>query len=293
MNSRCNLCPRKCNVQRYNGQIGICKCGDKIKIALSSIHNYEEPCISGKNGSGTVFFSNCNLRCVYCQNYKISAQGYGKEIKTEELARIFLKQQENGVNNINLVTPTPYVLEIIEAIKIARREGLSIPIIYNSSGYENIETIKMLTGYIDIYMPDIKYINNDLAKKYSNVDNYCYYAKNAIKEMYNQVGMPIFNKNKIMQKGLLIRHLVLPNNLKNTFMILDWIRETFGKNIYISIMFQYFPTYRAEEFNEINRKVSKEEYDKVIEYINELGFKKGYIQDLEDNEEKYVPNFVE
>lgn len=293
MNSKCNLCPRRCNAKRYNGQIGMCKCGNKIKIALSSIHNYEEPCISGKNGSGTVFFSNCNLKCVYCQNYKISAQGYGKAVEIEELARIFLKQQENGVNNINLVTPTPYVLEIIEAIKIARREGLSIPIIYNSSGYENIETIKMLNGYIDVYMPDIKYINNELAKKYSNADNYFYYAEKAITEMYNQVGMPIFNKDKIMQKGILIRHLVLPNNLKNTFMILDWIKETFGRNIYISIMFQYFPTYKAKEFNEINRKISIDEYNQVIKYINKCGFRKGYIQDLEDNEEKYVPDFID
>lgn len=292
-NYKCNLCPRKCNIERYKGQIGICKCGNKIKIALYSIHEYEEPCISGKNGSGTIFFSNCNLKCVYCQNYKISSCGNGKEIEIEELAKIFLKQQENGVNNINLVTPTPYVIEIIEAIKLAKEKGLKIPIIYNSSGYENIETIKMLKGHIDIYMPDIKYIDNDIAKKYSNADNYFYYAKRAIKEMYKQVGMNVFNKDKIMQKGLLIRHLVLPNNLENTFRILDWISETFGKNIYISIMFQYFPTYKANMFSEINRKVNKIEYNKVKEYIYKLGFKKGYLQDLEENEEKYVPNFMQ
>lgn len=196
----CNICPHKCGVNRSNGIKGRCKCDNKIKIALASVHNYEEPCISGKNGSGTVFFSNCNLNCIYCQNYEISQLGKGKEITIEHLAQIFIKQQEKNVNNINLVTPTMYVPQIIEAIKIARKKGFNIPIIYNSNGYENVETIKKLNGYIDIYLPDLKYYSNEIAKKYSKIDNYFETAISAIKEMQKQVGNPIFNEEGIIQK---------------------------------------------------------------------------------------------
>ena len=200
--------------------MGRCKCDDKIKMALASIHNYEEPCISGKNGSGTVFFSNCNLNCIYCQNYEISQLGKGKEISIEELAEVFLEEQNKGVNNINLVTPTMYAYQIIEAIKIARRSGLNIPIIYNTNGFENINTIKALKGYIDVYLPDLKYYSDDLSKKYSNVNNYFEIATEAIKEMYNQVGNARFSDNGIIEKGVIIRHLVLPNHLQNSKHIL-------------------------------------------------------------------------
>ncbi len=183
----CTICPHNCKINRKNGNKGRCKCTDKILIALASLHMFEEPCISGTNGSGTVFFSNCNLNCIYCQNYEISQLGKGKEVSIEELASIFISQQEKGAHNINLVTPTMYVYQIIEAIKIARKNGLKIPIIYNSNGYENVHTIKLLNGYIDIYLPDLKYYTNELSKKYSNVDNYFEYANQAIKEMYNQV----------------------------------------------------------------------------------------------------------
>lgn len=197
---KCEICPHKCKIDRTNGQIGRCKSKDTVKIALVSIHDYEEPCISGENGSGTVFFSNCNLNCVFCQNYEISQKGWGKEISIERLAEIFLKQQSKNVENINLVTPTSYVIQIIEAIKLARSKGLKIPIVYNTNGYENVETIKMLSGYIDIYLPDLKYYYNELAKKYSKIDKYFEFATSAIKEMYNQVGSAKFDERGIMKR---------------------------------------------------------------------------------------------
>lgn len=291
MLEKCELCPHRCKVNRKEGKIGRCKCNDKIKIALSSLHYYEEPCISGENGSGTVFFSNCNLNCKYCQNYKISQLGKGKYITIEELADIFISQQENNANNINLVTPTMYVEQIIEAIKIARKKGLTIPIVYNSNGYENIETIKMLNGYIDVYLPDLKYADNNLAKKYSNVDNYFETATQAIKEMYNQVGAPILDEKGIIKKGLIIRHLVLPNFIDNSKKVLKWIKDNIDDNVYVSIMAQYFPTYLAKEDEYINRKLTKEEYEDIEDYVYELNFKNGYMQDLGEHEEEYVPDF--
>ena len=287
----CNICPHKCGVNRLNGIKGRCKCDNKIKIALASVHNYEEPCISGKNGSGTVFFSNCNLNCIYCQNYEISQLGKGKEITIEHLAQIFIKQQEKNVNNINLVTPTMYVPQIIEAIKIARKKGLNIPIIYNSNGYENVETIKKLNGYIDIYLPDLKYYSNEIAKKYSKIDNYFETAISAIKEMQKQVGNPIFNEEGIIQKGVIIRHLILPHHLLNTKNILKYVKENFDENTYISIMSQYFPTYKAKEDKLINRKLTKKEYKEIENYLYLLNLKNGYIQELGEHEEEYVPNF--
>ena len=287
----CNICPHKCGVNRLNGIKGRCKCDNKIKIALASVHNYEEPCISGKNGSGTVFFSNCNLNCIYCQNYEISQLGKGKEITIEHLAQIFIKQQEKNVNNINLVTPTMYVPQIIEAIKIARKKGLNIPIIYNSNGYENVETIKKLNGYIDIYLPDLKYYSNEIAKKYSKIDNYFETAISVIKEMQKQVGNPIFNEEGIIQKGVIIRHLILPHHLLNTKNILKYVKENFDENTYISIMAQYFPTYKAKEDKLINRKLTKKEYKEIENYLYLLNLKNGYIQELGEHEEEYVPNF--
>lgn len=240
---------------------------------------------------GTIFFSNCNLNCIYCQNYEISQLEKGKEITIEELAQIFIKQQEKMVNNINLVSPTIYVPQIIEAIKIARQNGLKIPIIYNSNGYENIETIKMLNGYIDIYLPDFKYYFEDLAQKYSNINNYPSVVKNAIKEMYKQVGKPVFDKNGIIQKGIIIRHLVLPNHIINSKKVLKWIKENINKDVYVSIMAQYFPTYKAKENNELNRKLTNEEYEEIVEYMYKIDLKNGYIQELSEHEEEYVPNF--
>ena len=287
----CNICPHKCNINRNKGKIGRCKATNKIKVALYSVHNFEEPCISGEKGSGTVFFSNCNLNCIYCQNYEISQQGRGKEISIEELSDIFIKQQKRNVENINLVTPTSYVPQIIEAIKIARKKGLNIPIVYNTNGYENIETIKMLDGYVDIYLPDLKYYYNDIAKKYSKIDNYFEIATKAIKEMEKQIGKTVIDENGIMKKGIIIRHLVLPNNIENSKKILKWIRENMNNDTYISVMAQYFPTYKAKEDLELNRKLTKQEWREIEEYIEKLGIENGFIQELGEHEEEYVPKW--
>lgn len=289
--SSCTLCPHNCKVNRLSGNVGRCKCDDTLKIALASLHYFEEPCISDKNGSGTVFFSNCNLNCKYCQNYEISQQGKGKTITVNELSDIFLKQQENGANNINLVTPTSYVYHIIEALDIAKEKGLKIPIIYNTNGYENMETIQMLKGYIDIYLPDLKYYSNELSKKYSGIDNYFNIASNAIKKMYEQVGAPVFDENGIIKKGVIIRHLVLPNHILNSKHILNWISKNFSKDIYVSVMAQYFPTYKAKEDNLINRKLTKKEFKEIEKYLYSLNLENGYIQEIGENEENFVPKF--
>ena len=291
MLEKCTICPHNCGINRLNGQIGRCKSKDIVKIGLYSTHNFEEPCISGKKGSGTVFFSNCNMNCVFCQNYEISQQGKGKEISIEELAEIFIKQQEKDVENINLVTPTSYIPQIIEAIKIAKSNGFKLPIIYNTNAYENIETIKMLEGYIDIYLPDFKYAINELGKKYSKVDNYFEVAIAAIKEMYKQVGKPKFDKNNIIKKGVIIRHLVLPNHIENSKKVLRWIKNNLESDIYISIMAQYFPTYKSKEYEKINRKLTKSEWEEIEKYIEEIEIENGYIQELGEHEEEYVPNW--
>ena len=287
----CNVCPHKCKVNRLEGKLGRCKCNDKIKIALVSTHMYEEPCISGINGSGTIFFSNCNLSCKFCQNYEISQLGKGYEITIEELASIMVKQQEAGVHNINLVTPTMYVYQIIEAIKIARKNGLNIPIIYNSNGYENVETIKALKGYIDVYLPDLKYYSNEIAVKYSKAPNYFEIASKAILEMINQVGEPIFDEDGMIKKGVMIRHLVLPNHIQNSKNVLKWIKENIPEKIYIDVMAQYFPTYKAKEDELINRKLTKREYKEIENYFYLLDFKNGYMQELGEHEEEYVPKW--
>ena len=267
------------------------KLGSKPKIALASLHFYEEPCISGENGSGTVFFSGCNLSCKFCQNYKISQLGKGEEISIEELADTFINLQNRGANNINLVTGFAYVPQIIESLKIAKENGLNIPVIYNSSGYENVETIKMLNGYIDVYLPDFKYGYDELSNRLSDCKNYFEIAQNAIKEMVNQVGKYVFDENGLIKKGVIIRHLILPNHLQNSKRVLKWIRNNLPKDIYISVMAQYFPTYKANEIEDIKRKINKDELDEIEKYLLSLDFKNGYIQNIEDDENKYVPDF--
>ena len=290
MLEKCTICPHKCGINRIKS-VGRCKSGKEVKIALYSIHKFEEPCISGENGSGTIFFSNCNMNCIYCQNYEISQLGKGKEISIEELAEIMLKQQEKGVENINLVTPTSYALHIIEAIKIAKQKGLKIPIVYNTNGYENVETLKLLEGLVDIYLPDLKYFDNELGKKYSKVDNYFEIATEAIKEMYRQVGQSVLDEKGVMKKGLMIRHLILPNNIENSKQILKWIKENFDNNVYVSIMAQYFPTYKAKKTSDLNRKLTQKEYEEVEQYLYDLELENGYIQELGEHEEEYVPKW--
>ena len=292
---KCEICPRKCKVNRLKGEKGFCNLGSEIKVALVSSHDFEEPCISGigkdTKSSGTVFFSNCNLKCVFCQNHEISQEGKGKAITIERLAEIFLEEQERQVNNINLVTSTMYAYQIIEAIKIAKAKGLHIPIIYNSNGYENVETLKALNGYIDVYLPDLKYYADDLAIKYSSAPHYFKIATRAIKEMYNQVGGPVFDENGIIQKGVIIRHLILPNHVQNTKRILKWIKENMPKDIYVSVMAQYFPTFKAKNMENINRKINLKEYREVENYLYALDLENGYMQDLGKHEEEYVPEF--
>lgn len=288
---KCNICPHKCNINRKKGKIGRCKATDKVKIALYSVHDFEEPCISGEKGSGTVFFSNCNLNCIFCQNYEISQLGKGKEISVEELAEIFLMQQEKQVENINLVTPTSYVPQIIEAIKIAKENGLKIPIVYNTNAYENIETLKMLEGYVDVYLPDLKYAENDLAREYSKIDNYFEVATKAIEEMIKQVGTPNLDENGIMKRGVMVRHLVLPNHIKNSKKVVKWVTENLPKEIYISVMAQYFPTFKAKENEKLNRKLTKEEWKEIQDYIEKLEIENGYVQELAEHEEEYVPKW--
>lgn len=287
----CNLCPRGCGINRLNGELGYCKASDKVKIARAALHHWEEPCISGTAGSGTVFFSNCTLRCVFCQNSDISQCGKGKEVSIERLAEIFLELQEKKALNINLVTPTHYVPQIIEAIKLARARGLNLPILYNSSGYERLETINLLKGYIDVYLPDLKYFNSKYSTKYSNAPNYFQYASEAIKEMLEQVGDPVFNENGIIQKGVIIRHMMLPGLLFDSKKIIDYIYGNFGHRVYISIMNQYTPNFKSSQYPEINKPLLPGHYDALIDYALELGVKNGFIQEEGTASKVFIPDF--
>lgn len=289
---KCELCPRKCKVNRIDGKSGFCKAaGINVKQARIGIHNFEEPCISGSSGSGTVFFSGCNLRCVFCQNYKISEEGKGEEISIQELADKMIWLQEEGANNINFVTGFMYIPQIIESIKLAKLKGLIIPIVYNSSGYESVEALKLLEGYVDIYLPDFKYYYDDLSLRLSNAKNYKDVALDAIKEMIRQQPQNVYDEDGIMEKGVIIRHLVLPNHIQNSKQVLKLIKNNFGKNVTVSIMAQYFPCFKAEETEDINRKLTEEEFEKIEDFVYSLDLKNGYIQYLEDDEKKYVPNF--
>lgn len=287
--SKCEICPRKCKVNRYEKK-GYCRCDDKVRIALVSKHYFEEPCISGRNGSGTIFFSNCNLNCIFCQNHDISQGGKGIDVTIERLAEIMLEQQERGANNINLVTPTMYVEQIIKAIDIAKKNGLDIPIVYNTNGYEEVETIKKLNGYIDIYLPDFKYFTNELAIKYSKALNYFEKVTSALIEMQSQFDEYVFD-GEIMKKGMIVRHLVLPNHIQNSKNVLKWIKDNLRKDIYVSVMAQYFPTYKAIGDELIGRKLSFSEYRKIEQYFYSLDIENGYIQDLGKHEEEFVPDF--
>lgn len=287
----CNICPRKCKIDREAGQIGFCKASNNIVISHVQKHMWEEPCISGTKGSGTIFFAGCNLRCKFCQNYKISQSIEGQEYSVQELADLFLKLQSEDVHNINLVSPTIYVDKIKEAIIIAKKSGLIIPIVYNSGGYETIDMIKSLDGLIDVYLPDFKYFSNALAKKYSLANDYVENAKEVISDMKRQVGNPEFDENGIIKKGLIIRHLILPNNVLNSKMVLNYISKTLGNDTWVSLMSQYFPSHKALLDNKLNRKITRHELDEVYDYMQELGLVNGYVQDIEENEEKYVPDF--
>jgi len=287
----CRLCPRNCAVNRLEGNLGFCKSGRNVKVACVSLHQWEEPCISGTNGSGTVFFSNCNLQCSFCQNHKISTEGLGKEISIERLSEIFLEQQKRGAHNINLVTPTHYVPQIIESLKIAKSKGLDIPIIYNTNSYENIQTLQSLKGYIDVYLPDLKYFDDKYSCKYSNSPNYFTHAIKAIAEMFSQVGEFNINSKGLIEKGVIIRHLMLPGLLFDSKKIIDYVYNTFGNSVYISIMNQYTPMPQINKHIEINRPLNPKHYDSLINYCITLGIKNAFIQEDETCSESFIPDF--
>ena len=287
---KCNLCPRNCLVDRTK-TLGYCKATDKVKVARSALHYFEEPSISGNNGSGTIFFSNCNLKCCYCQNKEISTDGFGKEVSIERLSEMMLELEEKHANNINLVTPTHYVPSIIEALKIAKDKGLSIPIVYNTSGYESVETLKLLDGYIDIYLTDFKYFDDRLGKDLSKCSNYFEVASKALEEMYIQTGKNKFNKDGLMTKGIIVRCLVLPTKSDDTKKIINYLYKKYQDNIYLSIMNQYTPVNFIKEYPYLNKTISDDEYNDVIDYALDLGITNAYMQEGETCSESFIPCF--
>lgn len=297
MQTVCKVCPRNCGVSRDGNENGYCKVSNQIKVARASLHMWEEPCISGREGSGTVFFSGCNMGCIYCQNYEIS-KGYlgnntpmGKEISIERLAELFLELQGKGANNINLVTPTHYLYQIKEAILLAKEKGLRLPIVYNTSAYEKVDALRELSGLIDIYLPDFKYMTEEWAVRYSNAPGYPDYAKTAIEEMVRQVGEPVFNAEGKMVRGVIVRHLVLPGMKKEAKAIIQYLHKQYGNQIYISIMNQYTPMREFAAFPNLNRRVTKREYENVLDYAIELGVEQAFFQEGDTAKESFIPNF--
>jgi putative pyruvate formate lyase activating enzyme len=287
----CCLCPRECKADRANGQKGYCNMTSELMVARAALHMWEEPCISGEEGSGTIFFSGCSLGCVYCQNYHIAHGQAGKIITTERLAEIFLELQEKKANNINLVTPGHYIPQIINALQSAKDQGLTIPVVYNSSGYEKVEALKLLEGYVDIYLPDFKYMDEAPARLYSFCRNYSEYAGKAIQEMVRQAGAPVFDERGMMQKGVIVRHLTLPGYLEDSKRIIKYLYETYGDTIYISILSQYTPLPQVEAYPAINRRISSEEYEELVDYAIEIGVENGFIQEGETATESFIPEF--
>lgn len=287
--NKCEICPRKCKVNRNNGELGYCKASNKMKIGGYHLHMWEEPIITGKNGSGTIFFSYCNLRCAYCQNYDLSFDSVGEYITIERLSDIMLELQEMQAENVNLVTPTHYIPLIKNSIVLAKEKGLKIPIVYNTSGYESVESLKTLEGLIDIYLPDFKYYDNSLGK-YSSVADYFNITSLALKEMYRQVGKPKYNKKGILKKGVIVRHLVLPNNYQDSKKIINYLYQEYKDNIILSIMNQYTIT-KITKYPELNQKVDPKEYDNLIDYAYNLGIRNCFTQEEESQSESFIPKF--
>lgn len=286
---KCNLCPRNCSVDRYKN-VGVCGAGNKLKVAYYSLHHWEEPVISGDNGSGTIFFSHCNLKCLFCQNKKISTLGYGKEITIKRLQDIYLELQNEGAHNINLVTPTHYVPLIVKSLKHIKGKELTIPVVYNTSSYENVNTIKMMDGLIDIYLADFKYYDNELGKNYSNCNNYFEVAKDAIDEMIKQIG-EVKIKDNLMTRGVIVRILLLPGHKEDAKKIIKYLYDKYGDSIYISIMNQYTPVTKSLEFPNLNWTVTEGEYNDVVNFACDLGVTKAFIQDGETASESFIPQF--
>lgn len=293
VNRKCELCPRRCGVDRSE-KAGFCGMGERIVAARAGLHFWEEPCISGESGSGAVFFSGCVMRCKFCQNNEISRERKGKEISVERLAEIFLELEEQGALNINLVNPTHFVPQIISSLELARKQGLRVPIVYNSGGYERVETLKMLDGLVDIYLPDVKYFNDELAVKLSSAPNYFETAMSAVSEMIRQTGKPVFDENgEIMKKGTIVRHLVLPNCYKDSVEVIKRVGERFGGEILFSLMSQYTPFGEVKtnpEFKKMNRRITTFEYQKALDAVLEAGLQ-GFMQEKSSAKEEYTPSF--
>lgn len=288
----CTLCPRECRADRAHGKPGYCGQGSEITAARAALHMWEEPCISGENGSGAVFFSGCPLRCVYCQNHDIAMGKTGKTISIKRLSEIFLELQTQNANNINLVTPTHFVPQIAEALRLSKENGLHIPIVYNTSGYEKAETLRLLDGLIDIYLPDCKYVSTALSSRYSNAPDYFAVVQNALAEMYRQTGKPVLDKTtELMKRGMIVRHLVLPGCTEDSKAVIKYLYETYGDHIYISIMNQYTPVKKFADYPELNRTLTAQEYDEVVDYAIGLGVENGFIQEGETCLESFIPPF--
>ena len=288
----CRLCPRECGVNRLAGQKGRCGAvGEKVKVARAALHYWEEPCISGSRGSGAVFFSYCPLGCVYCQNREISRGDAGKEIPVSRLAEIFLELQGKQAHNINLVTPTHYVPQIVLALREAKEKGLSIPVVFNCGGYEKPETLKLLEGLVDVWLPDFKYVSTEHAAKYSGAADYLENAKAALSEMVRQAGKPVFDIHGIMTRGVIVRHLVLPGMSKESKKILRYLHRTDGDRIYLSIMSQFTPLENVKDYPEIDRTVTESEYENLLDFAMNIGIENAYIQEGGTADESFIPPF--
>lgn len=288
----CTLCARDCHVNRLSGQVGFCGQTAEVTAARAALHFWEEPCISGTNGSGTVFFSGCSLRCVFCQNHDIALGEKGKPVSLHRLADVFLKLQAQGAHNINLVTPTHFIPQIRYALQKAKDSGLSIPIVYNTGSYEEVKSLRLLDGLIDIYLPDLKYYSSELSEAYSHAPNYFAKATAAIAEMYRQVGKPKFDTSDgIMKRGIIVRHLLLPGQTKDSKKILRYLHDTYGNDIFVSIMNQYTPLPQVSAIPQLNRRVTPEEYERVLRFAEAIGIESGFQQEGEAADESFIPPF--
>lgn len=299
---RCTLCPRGCAVDRKKGERGICGQTETLKVARAALHYWEEPCISGTKGSGAVFFSGCALHCVFCQNRSIANGEAGKEIRIERLTEIFLELAEQGAHNINLVTPGHFVPQIVKALQAAKQQGLAIPVVYNTSSYESVDTLRRLEGLVDIYLPDFKYLDAALAERYSHAADYSAVAKAAVAEMVRQTGTAVFGEAlaqeenggeeiRLLRRGTIVRHLVLPGQLQDAKAVIRYLYETYGDTIYISILNQFTPLAGLERYPELNRRLTEAEYDEVVDYAISLGVTNGFIQEGDTAEESFIPEF--
>lgn len=290
MQEGCVLCPRKCGADR-NTQRGVCGAPRFPYVAKAALHMWEEPCISGRRGSGAIFFCGCNMNCVFCQNCDISRGSVGNIYDADGIARLMLRLQDKGAHNVNLVSPAPFVPVLADAIGRAKSGGLSIPVVYNTNSYERVEALEMLDGLVDIYLPDLKYVSGAVAKKYSGTENYFEYAAPAIGEMFRQAGLLELDGDGIARKGIIIRHLVLPGSLDETRRVLDYIAESFPREITVSLMSQYVPCHKAREMPPLDRKLLRREYERAVDYCLSLGLENAFIQEMGSAKREYTPVF--